>query len=86
MKKFFITACMAIALFAMTACTTNSGIKAAKKLIDNPTIENYERLLEVEQTLQGKELEEYNEWAVDHMDEIVSAGMKLGLNNPEYFL
>lgn len=80
MKKFFLTVCAVFALFAMVACTTNPGIKAAKEFIDNPNEATYERLLEIEQTLTLDEIEEYNEWAFDNMDEIISAGVKLGVS------
>jgi len=85
MKKLFVSACMALALFAMVACS-NPGIDAAKDFIDDPTLENLTNLQKVEATLSGDELKEYNEWCAENAEEIMTAGFKCGMNNSQEVL
>lgn len=85
MKKFILTACMSLAIFAMVSCTSNPGIEAAEAFIDNPTTANLERMIDVVATLSGDELEEYNEWCIDNTSELYNAGFQCGYNNPEAF-
>lgn len=86
MKRIFVSACMALALFAMVSCSSNPGIDAAKDFIDDPTIENYTRLLNVEGTLSADELKEYNAWCLENVKEITAAGVECGMNNSQEIL
>ena len=75
MKKFFASAFVALALVAFVACG-NPGIKAAKKFIKNPTVENAEKAAAAYDKLDDKEKAEYDKWAEEHAEELLEAAMK----------
>jgi uncharacterized protein YcfL len=77
MKKFFASAFVALALFAFVACESNPAIKAAKKYIKNPTVENAEKVEAAAEGLSEKEAEEFLKWCIEHADEIEAADAKL---------
>lgn len=86
MKKYLVSICAAFAMVAMISCGgSNPGIKAAEAFIDNPTPENFEKMADVGGSLSGDDLNEYNEWCLEHTSELTQAGFTLGYNNPDMF-
>ena len=77
MKKFFASAFVALALVAFVACESNPGIKATKKFIKNPTVENAEKMEAAIEKMDEEEQKEYLKWCLDHADEIEAAAEKL---------
>lgn len=77
MKKFFASAFVALALVAFVACESNPGIKATKKFIKNPTVENMEKVEAAVDKMSEEEQIEYAKWCLDHADEIEAATEKL---------
>ena len=77
MKKFFASAFVALALVAFVACESNPGIKAIKKFIKNPTVENMEKVEAAVEKMDEEEQKEYLKWCLDHADEIEAATEKL---------
>jgi hypothetical protein len=72
MKKFFASAFVALTLVAFVACG-NPGIKAAKKFIKNPTVENAEKMEAAVDKMSEEEQIEYAKWCLDHADDIEKA-------------
>ncbi len=73
MKKFFVSAFVALSMFAFVACESNPAIEAAQKFINEPTFENLIKIEKLEGSLSAEEIEEYKEWAKEHEDEILEA-------------
>jgi len=73
MKKLFVSACMALALFAMVSCSSNPGIDAAKDFIDDPTPENLEKMSSATEGLSSDEEKEAEEWLKEHEEEMTEA-------------
>lgn len=73
MKKLFVSACMALALFAMVACSSNPAIKAAEDFIDDPTSENLEKMSSATEGLSSDEEKEAEEWLKEHEEEMTEA-------------
>ena len=70
MKKFFVSAFVALTLFAFVACESNPGIKAGKNFIKNPTKENLEKMDAAMDEMDAEEMVEFAEWWDEHEDEI----------------
>lgn len=87
MKKSLVSICAAFAMVAMISCggSSNPGIKAAEAFIDNPTPANFEKMADVEGSLSGDDLNEFNEWCLEHTSELTEAGFTLGYTNPDMF-
>jgi uncharacterized protein YcfL len=77
MKKLFVSAFVALSMFAFVACESNPAIKASKKFLDEPTFENLMAIQNIEDEMDEKDLEEYEEWLNNHKDEIKEAAAKI---------
>lgn len=73
MKKIFVSAFVALSLFAFVACESNPGIKAGKDFLNDPTPEKLAKANEIEKTLTGDAKEEYDKWCEEHEEEILKA-------------
>ena len=78
MKKFLVSACMALSLFAFVACNPNPAIKVAKAFLGDPTLENLMKIQELEEEMTDEEIQEYEEWVNEHSAELEEAIANLG--------
>ena len=78
MKKFLVSACMALSLFAFVACNSNPAIKVAKAFLGDPTLENLMKIQELEEEMTDEEIQEYEEWVNEHSAELEEAIANLG--------
>ena len=77
MKKIFASALVALSLFVFVACESNPAIKATQKFLDKPTLENLMAIQEVEDEMSEEDIKEYEEWAIEHKDDIKKAAVKM---------
>ena len=78
MKKILVLACMALSLFAFVACNPNPAIKVAKVFLGDPTLENLMKIQELEEEMTDEEIQEYEEWVIEHKEELEVAIANLG--------
>ena len=52
MKKLFVSAFVALSMFAFVACESNPAIKATQKFLDEPTLENFTAIQDMEDALE----------------------------------
>ena len=73
MKKLFVSAFVALSMFAFVACESNPAIKAAKDFLDEPTVDKLMKIQDMEELMTDEEVYEYKSWANNHKDEIKEA-------------
>lgn len=73
MKKLFVSAFVALSMFAFVACESNPAIKAAKDFLDESTVDNLMKIQDMEEQMTAEEVDEYKSWANKHKDEIMEA-------------
>lgn len=73
MKKLFVSAFVALSMFAFVACESNPAIKAAKDFLDESTVDNLMKIQDMEEQMTAEEVDEYKSWANKHKDEIKEA-------------
>lgn len=76
MKKFFVSAFVALSMFAFVACESNPAIKATKKFVDKPTAENLQKIEAAIKECDADELKEYEEWCEKNEAELEKATAK----------
>lgn len=82
MKKFFMSACAAFAMFAFVACGSgNPAIDAAEKFLSDPTEENMKAADEAEKNLTEEQKKEFEEWTKENAERIVGAALKAAIGD-----
>ena len=84
MKKFFLSLCATVAMFTLVACETNPAIKAGEAFINDPTPKTFRAYAEAENDLSTKDTDEYEKWCEENQTELVQAGVKLGMEYPNF--
>ena len=80
MKKFFVTMFAAFAMFAMVSCGGNAAVEAGNAFLENPTKENYDKLISASKELEGDDAAEYAQWLSQNQTKIAEACQKLGVD------
>jgi uncharacterized protein YcfL len=73
MKKLFVSAFVALSMFAFVACESNPAIKATQKFLDEPTLENFTAIQDMEDKMSEADIKEYEEWVKENGEELKDA-------------